>query len=58
MAQVAVTWVLNRPGVASVLVAATKATQLRETLAAVDLELPAAACQRLDAVSAPEPRFP
>jgi hypothetical protein len=50
--------VLNRPGVASVLVAATKAAQLRETLTALDLELPAAARQRLDAVSAPDPRFP
>jgi aryl-alcohol dehydrogenase-like predicted oxidoreductase len=58
MAQVAVAWVLNRPGVASVLVAATKAAQLRETLTALDLELPAAARQRLDAVSAPDPRFP
>lgn len=58
MAQVAVAWVLNRSGVASVLVAATKATQLRETLTALDLELPAAARQRLDAVSAPDPRFP
>lgn len=58
MAQVAVNWVANRPGVASVLIGATKLRQLTETLGALDFEIPAALGARLDAVSAPPKTFP
>ena len=52
MAQVAINWVAGRPGVATVLVGATRKTQLDDNLAALDFELPAAMRARLDAVSA------
>ncbi|MBC8009099.1 MAG: aldo/keto reductase [Burkholderiales bacterium] len=58
MAQVAVNWVANRPAVASVLVGATKLTQLQDNLAALDFTLPPALLARLDAVSAPTVPFP
>ncbi len=58
MAQVAVNWVANRPGVASVILGATKLAQIEDNLAALDFEIPAELCARLDEVSAPAPRFP
>lgn len=58
MAQVAVNWVANRPGVASVLVGATKVSQMKDNLGALDFEIPAELLVRLDAVSAREARFP
>ena len=58
MAQVAVNWVVNRPGVASVLVGATKLHQLEDNLGALDFDLPAELQQRLDDASKPETRFP
>lgn len=58
MAQVAVNWVANRPGVASVLIGATKPHQLADTLAALDFEIPAPLAARLAAVSAPPTAFP
>ena len=58
MAQVAVNWVVNRPGVASVLVGATKLYQLEDNLGALAFEIPAKLQQRLDDVSQPEVRFP
>ncbi len=58
MAQVAVNWVVNRPGVASVLIGATKLHQLENNLGALDFELPPELQQRLDDVSKPETRFP
>ena len=58
MAQVALNWVTHRPGVASVIIGATKLHQLQDNLGALDFELPAALQQRLDAVSRPVPRFP
>ena len=58
MAQVAVNWVANRPGVASVLVGATKLSQLQDNLQALDFDIPPELLARLDAVSKPEPRFP
>jgi aryl-alcohol dehydrogenase-like predicted oxidoreductase len=53
MAQVAINWVARRPGVATVLVGATRKTQLEDNLAALDFELPAALRKRLDVASAP-----
>ena len=58
MAQVAVHWAANRPGVASVLLGATKPEQLRDSLGALDFTLPEELRDRLDAVSAEAPRFP
>lgn len=58
MAQVAVNWVANRPGVASVLMGATKLHQLEDNLGALDFNLPAELQQRLDNVSRPTSRFP
>jgi aryl-alcohol dehydrogenase-like predicted oxidoreductase len=58
MAQVAVNWVANRPGIASVILGATKTSQLADNLGALDFEIPAELRQRLDAASALPPRFP
>jgi aryl-alcohol dehydrogenase-like predicted oxidoreductase len=58
MAEVAVNWVANRPGVASVIVGATKLAQLKSNLAALSFEIPEALLARLDAVSAPDRPFP
>lgn len=58
MAQVALNWVANRPGVGSVILGATKLTQLQQSLGALDFTLPPDLAARLAAVSLPEPRFP
>jgi aryl-alcohol dehydrogenase-like predicted oxidoreductase len=58
MAQVAINWVANRPGVATVIVSATKLPQLEDNLQALDFELPAELRTRLDAASATAARFP
>jgi diketogulonate reductase-like aldo/keto reductase len=58
MAEVALNWVANRPGVASVIVGATKLTQLAQNIAALSFEIPSELQDRLDAVSAPERGFP
>ena len=58
MAQVAINWVANRPGVASVLIGATKLHQLQDNLGALEFEIPEELSQRLDAVSQPERKFP
>lgn len=58
MAQVALNWVAGRPGVATVILGATKLAQLEDNLGAFDFELPAGARARLDAASAPAARYP
>jgi aryl-alcohol dehydrogenase-like predicted oxidoreductase len=58
MAQVALNWVVNRPGVATVLIGATKQTQLQDNLGALDFTIPAELQARLDAVSAPPASYP
>jgi len=58
LAQVAINWVANRPGVASVIVGATKLEQLQQNIAALSFELPAELSKRLDKASAPERTFP
>ena len=58
MAQVALNWVANRAGVASVIIGATKIAQIEDNLGALDFVIPAELAQRLDAVSATERRFP
>lgn len=58
MAQVAINWVANRPGVASVILGATKIEQLTDTLSALEFEIPPELAARLDAASAAQPPFP
>jgi aryl-alcohol dehydrogenase-like predicted oxidoreductase len=54
--QVALNWVLSKPGVDTVILGARNETQLRENLAAADWRLTASEMARLDDVSAlPEP---
>ncbi|OHT19993.1 aldo/keto reductase [Edaphosphingomonas haloaromaticamans] len=53
MAQVALAWVASRPGVSSVLIGASRAEQLRENVAALDIALSAEQKSRLEAVGAP-----
>jgi aryl-alcohol dehydrogenase-like predicted oxidoreductase len=57
-AQVALAWLLGRPGVASVVVGARTDEQLADNLAAADLELSDEDRARLDGVSAPPLIYP
>ena len=52
-AQVALAWLLARPGVTAPIASATSSAQLTELIAATRLTLDADAMQRLDAASAP-----
>ncbi|AIF48539.1 aldo/keto reductase [Dyella japonica] len=58
MAQVALNWVATQPGIASVIIGATKLAQLDDNLSALSFEIPADLRARLDEVSALEPTFP
>jgi aryl-alcohol dehydrogenase-like predicted oxidoreductase len=58
MAQVAVNWAASRPGVSSVIVGATKLSQLEDNLRSLEFEIPTEQLQRLEAVSRPELQFP
>jgi aryl-alcohol dehydrogenase-like predicted oxidoreductase len=58
MSQVALNWVAHRPGVASVLVGATRIEQLRDNLRALEFDVPAELARRLDEASRPELGFP
>jgi aryl-alcohol dehydrogenase-like predicted oxidoreductase len=53
-AEVALAWVIGRPGVTSTLLGATKLAQLDRNLEALELALPDAARARLDSISALE----
>jgi len=54
-AQVAYSWVINRPGVTAPIAGARTLAQLESNLVAADLDLGDDATRRLDAVSAPRP---
>ena len=56
--EVALAWVRDRPGVASVLVGARTAAQLRASLASEDVDLPEQITAVLDEVSAPPVAYP
>jgi len=56
--QVALAWLLTRPTVSTVLVGVRTIEQLEDNLGAAQLELGEAEVQRLDDLSAPEPRYP
>jgi len=58
MAQVALNWVASRPGVASVIVGASKPEQLAVNLRALDFDLPAELAAKLDDASKPTTSFP
>jgi len=58
VARVALAWLLQRPGVMSVIVGAKTVEQLDDNLAAVDLRLSAEEIASLDAVSALPPEYP
>jgi len=57
-ARVALAWVLGRPGVSSVIVAARKAGQLEDNIRAVDIRLSDDDVRLLDAVSDPGVPYP
>ena len=54
-AQVALAWVIARPGVAATLIGASKLTQLASNIAASEITLSEDQTKRLDEVSAPAP---
>ena len=58
MAEVALNWTANRPGIASVIIGATKLNQLDANLKALSFDIPPPLAQALDEASAPEPGFP
>jgi len=58
MAQVALNWLYQKRGVASIIVGATKAGQLEESLGALDFTLAPELIARLDAASEPAHPFP
>ncbi|MHC9420175.1 aldo/keto reductase [Sphingomonas citri] len=58
MAQVALAWVTNRPGVSSVLLGASRPEQVRENVASLDIVLSSSQQQRLDAAGALPPLNP
>ena len=53
MAEVALAWTVAQPGVASVLVGASRAAQLQQNITALDITLSADQQQRLDKASRP-----
>ncbi len=57
-ARVALAWVLGRPAVSSVIIAARKVEQLEDNISAVDLQLSAEDIQLLDAASDPGVPYP
>lgn len=58
MSQVALNWVAHRPGVATVLVGATRPEQLRDNLEALDFSIPAELARRLDDIGRPQAEYP
>jgi aryl-alcohol dehydrogenase-like predicted oxidoreductase len=58
MAQVAVNWTVNRPGIASVIIGATKLSQLEDNLQALSFDIPADLLQSLEQSSVLDTQFP
>ena len=58
IAQVALAWLLARPGVTSIIIGANKMSQLEDNLKAADLELTAAELEVLSATTVPAPQYP
>ncbi|HKJ43044.1 MAG TPA: aldo/keto reductase [Sunxiuqinia sp.] len=57
-AQVALAWMLKKPGVTSIIIGAKKMQQLKDNIAATELELTHEEIAKLDAVSALPPEYP
>lgn len=57
-AQAAIAWLLARPAVATVILGASNAAQLGQTLVAADIVLPDDALAALDTISSMPPRYP
>ncbi|RVJ92107.1 aldo/keto reductase [Sinorhizobium meliloti] len=58
MAQVAVNWTATQPGIASVILGATKLEQLKDNLGALDFQIPAKFREQLNRVSVVPTTFP
>ena len=58
LARVAIAWVLSRPGVSSVIIAARKTEQLEDNIRAVDVRLSDDDVRQLDAASDPGIPYP
>ena len=58
MAQVAVNWAMTQPGIASIIVGATKLEQLKDNLGALEFTIPRELRRRLDDVCALPSTFP
>jgi aryl-alcohol dehydrogenase-like predicted oxidoreductase len=58
IAQVALAWLLAKPFVSTILLGASKTSQLEDNLGAVDVELTASEMAELDALTAPVPLYP
>ena len=56
--QVALRWLLAKPGVTAPIIGARKLAQLEDNLGALEIELSGEQMARLDEVSAPQPIFP
>lgn len=54
-AQVALNWVVNRPGITSTIIGATKLAQLQDLFAAIEFLLPAEALAKLERCSSLDP---
>ena len=57
-AEVALSWLVHRPGITSTIIGATKLPQLESNLAALDVTLPIELSARLDEASALDPAHP
>lgn len=57
-AEVALAWITRRPGVTSTLIGATSLEQLDTNLHALDVAIPKAASDQLEAISRPDPAHP
>lgn len=57
-AQVALAWLLQRPGITSVIIGGRNDAQFKDNIAAADLKLTAEDVARLDAVSQPNLQYP
>ena len=55
---VALAWNLSRPGIVSPIIGPKSEQQLSDNLAALEVDLPAEAAQRIDAVSEPYLPYP
>ena len=58
VAQVSLAWTLAKPYVSSVIIGASKPTQLKDNLGALDLALTKAELDALDEITAPITRYP